>query len=136
MALVTYGGGLWARSDVSFTGGITRRSLFGRVERLEKRHQRSRLRGTQVVSVGWHVATALDHLADELILRELDSDSIKIRTSFSSRPTQRVAVVALFRLENERPLPLQGCTPFQVLRRNRCATPGVHHWTPPRIDRP
>jgi hypothetical protein len=57
-----------ARSDVSFTGGITRRNLFGRVERLEKRHERSRLRGTQVISVGWHVATALDHLADELIL--------------------------------------------------------------------
>src|SRR5260370_8685804 len=48
---------------------VTRRGLASRVERLQKGHQRSRLRRTQVLSVGRHIATTLNHLADELILR-------------------------------------------------------------------
>ena len=64
---------LWVCSESNGAGSITRRRLSGRVKRLEERHQCRSLRGTQVLSVGRHVAAALDHLADELILRELSS---------------------------------------------------------------
>src|SRR5260370_25893664 len=89
--------------------------------------------GTQVFSVGWHVAAALDHLADELILRELYSDSIQTWATLSAGAAQRMAVVALLRLKNECPLPLQGRAPFQVLRWNGFAAPRIHHRTPRRI---
>src|ERR1700730_17968985 len=105
---------LWACSEFSGARSVTRRGLSGRAQCLEKRHECSRLRGTQVFSVGWHVAAALDHLANELILRELYSDSIQIWATLSAGAAQRMAVVALLRLKNERPLPLQGRAPFQV----------------------
>ena len=83
-----------------------RRRLSSWVECLQERHECSRLRRTQVFPVGWHVAAALDHLADELILRELYSDSIQIWATLSAGVAERMAVVALLRLKNECPLPL------------------------------
>src|SRR5580658_5888977 len=97
---------LVACSSFNCAGSVLRRGLSGRVQRLEKRHERGRLRRTPVVSVGWHVATALDHLADELVLRKLDGHSIQLRPSLASRAAQRVAVVTLLGLKNECPLPL------------------------------
>ena len=118
-----------------FTGarGVARRRQSGRVQRLEKRHQRSCLGGTQVFSIRRHVAATLNHLAYQLILRELNGDSIQFRPALSSRSAQSVAVVALLGLKNERPLALQRCTPFQVWFRNRFTAPRIHHGTPRRI---
>jgi hypothetical protein len=103
------------------------------VQCLEESHQCSRLCGSQIFSVSRHVAAALDYLADELILRELNGDSIQLRTTLTSRAAQRVAVVALLYLKNERALPLQGRTPFQVLRWNWITAPRIHYRTPRRI---
>src|SRR5713226_8717213 len=110
-----------------------RRRLSSWVECLQERHECSRLRRAQVFSVGWHVAAALDHLTYELILRELHGYSIQFWSALSARAAQRVAVMALLRLKNQRSLPLQSCTTFQVLRWNRFAAPRVHHRAPRRV---
>src|ERR1700752_4389134 len=49
---------------------ITRGSLSCGMESLEKGDQRRGLWRTQVFSVRRHVAASLDHLADELVLRQ------------------------------------------------------------------
>ena len=101
---------LWAYSEFSGTGSVTRWRLTGRVQRLEERDEGGRLRGTQVFSIGRHVAAALNYLADELIRRELYSNTIQLRSALPSRAAQRVAVVTLLSLKDERPLPLdEGC---------------------------
>ena len=56
------------RDLLAFAGGVSRRSLAGGMQSLEKRHQRGGFGGIQVLSVGGHVAAALDYLADQLIL--------------------------------------------------------------------
>src|SRR5580704_2714968 len=93
----------------SFTGarGIACRRQSGRVQRFEKRHQRSCLGGTQIFSIRGHVAATLNHLTYQLILRELDGDSIQFRPALSTRSADSVAVVTLLGLENERSLALQ-----------------------------
>ena len=57
--------------------GVARRGLPGRMKRLEECHQRRGFRRTQVLSVGRHVAAALDHLANELILVESQRDPVE-----------------------------------------------------------
>src|ERR1700691_5021884 len=100
-------------------GSIARRRLSSRVERLEKSHECSGLRGTQIFSVSGHVAAALDDLANELILGELYGHSIQLGSAQPSHAPERVAIVALLGLKNERPLPLQRRAPLQVLCWNR-----------------
>jgi len=56
--------------------GIAGGSLAGGMQGFEKRDKCSGFRGTQVFSVGRHVAAALDHLADELVLGQAHSNTI------------------------------------------------------------
>src|SRR5580704_12428944 len=98
---------------------VMRRREPSRMQRLKERHQRGGLRRTQVLSISRHVAAALNHLPDQLILGELDGHSIQLRPALPSRTTQSVAIVALLSLKNQRTLPLQSRTPFEILRWNR-----------------
>ncbi len=84
-----------------------RRCLPSRMERLQERHQCSRLRRTQILSVCRHIATTLNHLTDQLILREPHRHLIESRTALSTRFAKRMAIAALFELKNQRSLPLQ-----------------------------
>src|SRR5260370_26062126 len=63
------------------SGSVTRRRLPSGMERLQERDQRSRLCRTQVASVRRHVATTLNHLSDELILREPHRPLIESRAA-------------------------------------------------------
>jgi len=45
----------------------------------KERHERGGLRRTQVVSIGRHIATALDYLTDELVTRKSHGDTIQSR---------------------------------------------------------
>jgi len=54
------------------------------MESFKERHERRGLSRTQVVSVGRHVATALDHLPDELVTRKSHGDTIQSWTSLSA----------------------------------------------------
>ena len=47
------------------------------MERLKKRHEGSRLRGIQILSVRRHIATTLEHLPDELISRQFNGDRVE-----------------------------------------------------------
>ena len=77
------------------------------MQRLQKCDERRGLRRTQVLSIGRHVAATLDHLADELVLREPYGNTVESRTSLSTLVAKRMAVAALLDLENERALPLE-----------------------------
>src|SRR5580704_14524039 len=60
-----------------FARAISCRGLRVRVQALKERHQRSSLCWTQVVSIRGHIATALDYLPNELVLREPHRDAIQ-----------------------------------------------------------
>jgi hypothetical protein len=77
------------------------------MERLKKRHESSRFRGTQILSIGGHIPATLEHLPDELISGQLKRDCIKRRPTLASAVVERVAVAALLSLKNERSLSLQ-----------------------------
>ncbi len=50
--------------------GILGGPLSSRMQGFEKRHEGSRLGWTQIIPVSRHVATTLQHLANELVLRK------------------------------------------------------------------
>ena len=74
---------LSAGSEFRSARWITGRRLSGWRQGLKKCHQRSCLRGAQVLAIGWHIAAALNHLADQLIWRELNGDPIQVRRSLT-----------------------------------------------------
>src|ERR1700758_1547745 len=102
---------------------------------LEKCDQRGGLRGAQILAVRRHVATALNHLADELVLRQPHRNTVECRTALPTALSEGMAVAALFDLKHERALPFQGGRSVQELRRHGSAAPGIHLWTPRRIPR-
>jgi hypothetical protein len=74
---------------------------------LEKRDERGGFRWAQVFSVGWHVAPSLNHLADELVLREPHCNAVERWTSLPAKFTERMAIAALFDLKHESPFSLK-----------------------------
>src|SRR5712692_8909373 len=86
-----------------FAGG----GLAYRMESLEKRDQCRGFRWAQVFSVSRHVAASLDHLADELVLREPHGNVVERRPPLSAEFTERMAIAALLHLKDESPLPLK-----------------------------
>ena len=84
------------------------------MKRLKKSDQRSGLGWAQIFPIRWHISAALDYLPDELVFRKSQSDPVECGTALTSPIIQRMTVVTLLRLKNERSLPLQCCTPFQV----------------------
>src|SRR5712691_8398095 len=98
------------------------------MERLKKRHEGSRLRGIQILSVRRHIATTLEHLPDELISRQFNGNRIERRPAISPAVVERMAVAALFRLEDEGSLALRCGTSPQESGGNRGAAPRIHDW--------
>jgi hypothetical protein len=47
------------------------------MEGFKERHERRGLSRTQIVSIGRHIAAALDHLPDELVTRKSHGDTIQ-----------------------------------------------------------
>src|SRR5581483_278558 len=94
------------------------------------RHERCSLRWRQVLAVRRHVAASLNHLPDELVLRQPHSHRVQSRTAFSAILAEGMAVAALLNLEDQRALPFDRAGVFQKLIRDRGAAPGVHLRTP------
>ena len=86
---------------------IAGRSLAWGVQSLEKRDKSSRLCGAQIFSICRHVAASLNHLADELVLREPHGNVVERWTSLSPELTERMAIAALLHLKYESPLSLK-----------------------------
>ena len=98
----------------------------------KKCYERSSLRGTQVVPISGHVAAALNHLPDELVLRQSHGNAIQGRASLSTGVAKRVAVAALLDLKHQRALPLQCSRAMNEAVRHRITAPRIHVRTPGR----
>src|SRR5260370_21224615 len=96
-------------------GSVPRRHLSCRMQGLKKCHQRCCLRWTQVFSIGRHIAAALNYLADQLIFCESQSNTVQGRSAFTSPIIERMAVVTLLGLKDQRSLALQGCASVHIL---------------------
>src|SRR6266446_2303732 len=100
---------LWLRARAFFLAlakhdiarRIARGSLPSRMQGLKKRDKRRGLCRTQVLPIRGHVAASLDHLADELVLRQPHGDAIERRPSLSAEFTERMAIAALLHLKHE-----------------------------------
>src|SRR5262249_14178485 len=101
-------------------GGVPRGT-----QRREKCDERRRFRRTQVLAVRGHVAASLDHLTDELILRESQRDAVESRTSLAARFPKGVAVATLLDLKHERALPFDRGPAAQKPLRDRIGAPRV-----------
>jgi hypothetical protein len=58
-------------------------------------HERVYLGWTQVLSVCGHIAPALNHLANQLIVCHSGSDIVQRRTALSAVPAEAMAIPAL-----------------------------------------
>ena len=95
--------------------------------------ERRRFRGSQILAVRGHIATALDHLPNQLILSKSHRHGIKSWAALSTLACQRMAVVTLLDLKNQRALPLERRAVFQKFGGDGNPTPRVHHGTPRRV---
>ena len=102
------------------------------MQRLEKSDERGCLRGTQILSIGRHVAATLNDLPDKLVLRETQGHGVEGGPSLSATFSQRVTVTALFNLKYQSSLPLQCGRPMYKLIRHWVTAPRVHVGTPGR----
>ena len=112
---------------------INRGSQILAAQRGKKAHQCLRLRRAQSVAIGWHVAAALQHLADHLVLGHPRRNRVQRRPAQPACSAQGVAVAALLVLQHQRALPLQRRTAREILHRRRIARPCRHDRTPRRI---
>ena len=119
-----------ALSKHNIARGVAGGSLACGMECLEKRDKRRSFRRAQVFSVCRHVAASLNHLADELVLREPHGNAVERRPSLSAEFTERMAIAALFRLKDESSLSLKSRGAMQEPFRYRIAAPGAHMRTP------
>ena len=69
------------------------------MQRFEKCDQGGRLRRTQILPIRRHVAASLDHLANELVLRQSHSNTVQSRTSLSATLTERNGSCGIASLE-------------------------------------
>src|ERR1700759_2689773 len=100
------------------------------MQRLKEGHQRRRLWGIKIVSVGGHVPAALEHLTNQLIASETNSDGIKSRGPLSAGPSERVAIVALLLLKHQSALNLKRRSSAQKCRRDGSRSRCIHDRTP------
>src|SRR5260370_3900916 len=96
---------LFTFSKCQAAGSVACRRESRRMQRFKECHESSRLGRTKIFAVTRHVPSALDHLADQLVLSELKSDALQSRPPLTSLPAQCMHVVALLHLKNESALP-------------------------------
>src|SRR5258708_26068695 len=102
------------------------------MEGFKESHKRRSLRGTQILSVGRHIAAALDHLPDELVTRKSHGDTIQSRPPLSAGIADRMAIATLLDLKYKRTLPLERRRTMYVSVGHWIAAPRVHPRAPGR----
>src|SRR5262245_63718940 len=93
---------------------------------LHERDERVHFGRVQILSVGRHVATALQHLANELIARLARRDTVERRAALATLTAEAVAGAALLVLEHERALQLERSAAFDVADRRGRGAPRLH----------
>src|SRR5205085_10169272 len=101
--------------DLAFTErrglrSIARGLLISRVQSFQKRHKRGCFRWAEVFSIGRHISSALDHLANQLIFGKSESNGVQRRSALSPFVIQRMTLMTLLGLNNQRTFPCQGRT--------------------------
>src|SRR5215472_3600116 len=104
------------------------------MQSLEKRNQSRGLGRVQTVSVSRHVAAALQHLANELVLGQPFGYRVERWPTLAALLPERVAVATLFALEDERALAFQRGGANQKFLGDGLTAPRVHFRTPGRMD--
>src|SRR5215470_2588331 len=105
------------------------------MQSLKKGDQRRGLRWTQVLSIRGHVPAALNHLSNELVLREPHCHAVESGSSLSTTLSKGMTITTLLHLKDERALPLKRGGVMNVSLRHRIAAPGIHVRTPGRVSR-
>ena len=108
-------------------GGLARR-----MQGLEKGYERGGFRWTQILSVRRHIAAALNHLPDELVLREPHGNAVQSRPSLPTAFSKGMAVAALLDLKDQSALPLKRSCAMKKSIRHGITAPCVHVRTPGR----
>jgi cytochrome c5 len=93
------------------------------MEPFEKCDERRGFRRAQIVPVRRHVATALDHLADELILSEPHRNAVECRTTLPASLRKGLTVAALFDLKDKCTLSLQRGRALEEVGRHGSGAP-------------
>src|SRR6202012_2660824 len=78
---------------------------------------------------------SLQHLSDQLILRQSHGDRIEGRPSLAAKFPKRVTVAALLGLKHQCALSFERGGAVQKLVRYRVAAPRIHMWAPWRVPR-
>src|SRR6266446_2162355 len=92
--------GLFVTED-NVASGFARGILSWGVERCEKCDQGRGLRRAQILAVRRHVAASLDHLSNQLILREPHGNAVERGPSLATQVSKGMAIAALFGLKNK-----------------------------------
>src|ERR1700742_3449227 len=120
----------WVRSGLRqgcLTGGICGRRFIERMQGLQELDQCRSLGGAEILAVRRHVAAALQHLPNQLILRETRCHKIQGGPTLSAHAGNRVAVAALLRLKDDCALAFEwACIVGITDRDRRTSAPRAH----------
>src|SRR5262245_1292916 len=97
---------------------------------LQEGHERGGFGRSQVLAVGRHVAATLNHLTNQLVLRQAHGDAVERRTSLAATLIERMTIAALLRLKHERALSLECGRPVEECCGHRLTAPRAHLGTP------
>src|ERR1017187_176798 len=88
------------------------------------------LRGAECIAIGGPVASTLQHLTNDLILRHTVGDAIQCGSAKSAFTADRMAIATLLVLKQECALTLEGRAILKVRGWNGIGCPCVHDWAP------
>src|ERR1700733_4481402 len=96
----------------------------------EEAYQRRHLRRRQILPVGRHVSSALQHLVHQLIISKPGGHSIESWAALAAQATDHVTIAALLFLKDNLALPPQRRGLMHISHRNDIPAPGLHLRTP------
>ena len=93
---------------------------------MEKINECRDLRAGQLLAVGRHVPSALNHLPHERRAIQSRADMRQIGSAVAADSIERVAVAARLQLQHHSALHFSGTQPFDDIDRDRITGPRIH----------
>src|SRR5262249_17946088 len=97
-----------------------------RTQRLYESNQGGHLLRRQILAIGWYVASALNHLPNQLVVVETRAHIIERWAAQAPPAPQTVTIPALLVLQHQRTLQFQWRTPLHIPHWRGIAAPGFH----------
>src|SRR5215470_154885 len=110
-------------AELAGDGGIARGHFIRRVQSPHERDQRRDLRRAEIPAIGRHIASALDHLPDQLAAGQARRHVIERRAALAAYPAQAMAIAALLVLQRHGAPQLEWRALFNELLRHSVAAP-------------